>query len=156
MPGFVNVLDTLRGTWAQPDKNPGALFRCTADIVLNITNCEIQRPGMLIVRTICQVSLVGCTYDCHNRHSGKKLYLCISPTFTSVHLAVHSTTLGVSEAYRFKIEVRLKWEMCQKELDTVEYIPVVYCSEDESVIFNPTIIARPKIEFREEHLKGIC
>jgi hypothetical protein len=156
MPGFVNVLGTLRGTWAQPDKNPGAFFRCTADIISNITNCEIQRARMLIARTICQVSLVGCTYDWHNRHSAKKLFLCNPPTFAGVHLAVNSTTLGVSEAYQFNIEVLLKWEMCQMELDTFEYIPVVYCSEDESLIFNPTDIAEPKIEFREEHSKGIC
>jgi len=41
MPGFVNVLDTLRGTWNQPDRNPGAVFGCAADSFSNITYCEI-------------------------------------------------------------------------------------------------------------------
>ena len=125
MPCLVNVFGTFRGTWDQPDKNPGALFWRTADIFSNIANREIQRPGMLIARKIGQVSLVGCTNDGHNRCSGRKLILCIPPPIARVHLAVDSTTLRVSEAHRFKIEVRLKWEMCQKELDTFENIPVV-------------------------------
>jgi hypothetical protein len=51
--------------------------------------------------------------------------LCIPSPFAWVHLAVDSTNLTVREADRFKIEVCLKWEMCQKELDTFENIPVV-------------------------------
>jgi hypothetical protein len=49
----------------------------------------------------------------------------IPPPIAGVHFAVESTTHGVSEALRFTFEVRLKWEMCQKELDTFENIPVV-------------------------------
>jgi len=101
-----------------------ALVWRTADIFSNITNREIQRPGMLIARKIAQVSLVGCTDDWHNRRSGRELILCISPPIARVHLAVDSTTLRVSEAHRFKIEVHLKWEMCQQELYTFENIPV--------------------------------
>jgi hypothetical protein len=100
-------------------------FWCAVDIFANIVNCEIQRTGMLIARKIGQVSLVRCTYDWHNRRSGRKLILRIPPPIAGVHLAVDSTTLIVSEANRFKIEMRLKWEMCQKELDTFENIPVV-------------------------------
>ena len=130
MPSIVNVFGTFRGTLHQPDKNPGALFWCTADIFSNITNCDIQRPGMMIARKIGQMSLVGCTNDCHNRCPGRKLILCIPPPIALDHLAVDSTTLRVSEAHQFKIEVHLKWEMCQKELDTFETIPVESCSKD--------------------------
>jgi len=124
MPCLVNVFGTFRGTWDQPDKNPGTLFQCMADIFSNITNCEIQRPGMLISRKIGQVSLVGCTNDWHHRRSGRMLILCIPPPISRVHLAVDSMTLRVSEAHWFRIEVRLIWEMCQKELDTFENIPL--------------------------------
>jgi len=51
--------------------------------------------------------------------------LHIPPPIARVYLAVDSMTLGDSEEHWFKIEVRLKWEMCQKELDTFENIPVV-------------------------------
>jgi hypothetical protein len=125
MPGFVNVLGTLWGSWDPADENPHALFGSTIDIFSNITNCEIQRPGMLIARKICQVSLVRCTYDWHIRRSCSKLILCIPPPIAGVDLAVNSMTLGVSEAHQIKLEVRLKWEMCQKELDTFENIPEV-------------------------------
>jgi hypothetical protein len=124
MPCLVNVLGKFQGTWDQPDKNPGALFRCKADILLNISNCEIQRPGMLMARKIDQVSLVGSTNDGHNCCSARKLISGIPPPIARVQLAVDSTTLRVSQAHRFKIEVRLKWEMCQQELDTFENIPV--------------------------------
>ena len=62
MPCLINVFGTFRWTWNQPDKNPGALFSWKAEIISNVTNCEIQRPGMLIARKIGQVSLLGCTY----------------------------------------------------------------------------------------------
>jgi hypothetical protein len=95
-----------------------------ADIFSHIANCEIQQPCMLIARKISQVSLVGCTNDWHNRRSGRTLNLCMPPPIAGVHLAVESTTLRVSKVHWFKTEVRLKWEMCQKELDTFEKIPV--------------------------------
>jgi len=82
-------------------------FRCafwfTANIFLNITNCEIQWPAMLIAQRIGQVSLVGCTNDWHNGHSSRKLILWIPPPIASVNLAVDLMTLRVSEAHWFKI-----------------------------------------------------
>jgi len=80
--------------------------------LLNITNREIQWPGMLIARTIGQVSLVGYTYDGHNCRSGRQLILCIPPRVARVHLTVDSTALRVSKAHRFKIDMCLTWEMC--------------------------------------------
>jgi len=80
---------------------------------------------MLVAQKIGQGSLVGFTYDCHNCRCGRKLILCIPPPITRVHLAVDSTTLRVSQAHRFQIGVRLKWETCQKKLDSLENIPVV-------------------------------
>jgi hypothetical protein len=38
---------------------------------------------------------------------------------------VYLATIQVSKAYLFKLVVRLKWEMYQKELNTFENIPVV-------------------------------
>jgi hypothetical protein len=79
---------------------------------------------MRIARNIGQVSHVGCTYDWHNRRSGRKLILFIPRPIAHVHLAADLTTLGVREAHPFKIEVRLKLVMYQKELNTFEIIPV--------------------------------
>ena len=112
MPCFVYDFGTCQGTWGHADENPGALFRCSVNIVLNITYCEIQRPGMLIALNICQVSLIGCTNDWHNRRSGRNLILCIPPPITRVHIAVYSTALRVCEAHWFKIEVFLTRKMC--------------------------------------------
>jgi hypothetical protein len=125
MPCFVNVLSTFRGTWDQPDKNPGLLFWCAADIFLNINNCEIQWSGMLIPQETSQASLVRCTFAWHNRHSGGMFILCIPPPIAPVHLSVDWTTLRVSAAHQSKIKVHLQWEMCQKELDTFENVPTV-------------------------------
>jgi hypothetical protein len=125
MPCFVNVSGTLRGQWNQPNQNPEVLFCCAVDIFWNITNCEIQWPGMLIAQKNFHMSHFRCPYDWHNCRSGRKLILVIPQPMSRVHLAVDSTTLGVSQAHRVKIEVRLKWEMCQKELDTFENIPVL-------------------------------
>jgi len=122
----------------------------------NITNREIQLPGMLISRNIGQAGHLRCTYDWHNRRSGRKSILFIPPPIALDHLTVGSTTLRVSGVDRFKIEVCQKWEMCYKELDTSENIPVVQCSKGMWIIFNQSIIAKPKIEFREEHSQGIC
>jgi hypothetical protein len=124
MPCLVNVFRTFWGTSDQPNKNPGARFWCMADIFSHIAKCEIQQRCMLIARKISQVSLVGCKNDWHNCRSGRTLNLCIPPSIASVHLAVDSTTLRVSKAHGFKTEVRLKWEMCHKELHTFEKIPV--------------------------------
>ena len=118
MPGFVTVFGTFLGTWDQPDRKGGALSRYAAAIFWNNTNCEILRPGMLIARKIGQVNLVRCTHDWHNRHSGRRLILCIPPPIARIHLAVDSTTVRVNEEH-------LKWEMCQNELDTFENISVV-------------------------------
>ena len=80
---------------------------------------------MLIARKVGQVSAVGCTNDWHNCRSGRKLILRLQPTIAGVHLAVYSAIFRVCEANQFQNEVHLKWEMCQKELDTIENIPVV-------------------------------
>ena len=79
---------------------------------------------MLSSQKIGQVSLVRCTYDWHNRRSGRKLILFIPPPIVCIHLAVDWMAFRVSEVHQFKMKVRLKWEMCQKELDTFENIPV--------------------------------
>ena len=96
IPFFINVFGTFRGTGDRPDNKSGELFRCQADIFSNIANGEKQRPGMLIARKIGQVSFVGCTYDWHNRHSGRKLILCNPPRIAHVHLAIDSTALRES------------------------------------------------------------
>jgi len=48
MPCLVSIFGTLWWTWNQPNKNTGALFRCTVAIFSKITKREIQRRGMLI------------------------------------------------------------------------------------------------------------
>jgi hypothetical protein len=79
IPFFFNVFGTFPWSWDHANVNPGLLFRCLADIFLNITHGEIQWPGILITWNIGQVSLVGCTNDWHNCHSGRILTLCIPP-----------------------------------------------------------------------------
>ena len=83
---------------------------------------------MPVPRNVDEVSLVRCTYDWHHHRSCRKSILCIPHRVASVHLTVHCLTLIVRESHRFKIEVRLKWGMCQKELDTFENITLVLCS----------------------------
>jgi len=112
MPCIVYVFGTFQGTFTQANENPGARFRCMADIVSNTTYREIEQPAMLIARKICQVSLVGCTSNWHNRHCGRKLILCILAPVARVHLAVYATALRVSESDWFEIEVCLKTKMC--------------------------------------------
>jgi hypothetical protein len=97
---------------------------------LNITNPEIQWPGMLIIRKICGVSLVQCSNDWHNSCSGRKLILCIPALIGHVNLAVYSMTLRVCKVHWFKIEAYLKWKLCWVELDVFENIPVVQCYQD--------------------------
>jgi hypothetical protein len=125
MPCLVNIFGTFPRTGNQPNKTPGAHFRCTADIISNITDREIQRPGMLVARKICQVSLVGCTNDWHNLHSSRNQILRIPPPIAGDHLAVYSATCRDCKAHRLKIDVCLKWDMCQNEQYTFENIPVV-------------------------------
>jgi len=124
MPCLVSIFGTFRRTGDQPNKHPGALCRCTADIFSIITDYEIQRPGMLETRKIGQVGLVGCTNDWHNCGSSWKLILHIPPPIACVYLPVYAATFRVCKGHRFKIEVRLKWEVCQKGLYTFENIPV--------------------------------
>jgi len=150
MPCLVSIFGTFRATGDQPNKNPGALFRCTAGIFSIITDHEIQRPGMLVSQTIGQVGLGRCTTDWHNRPFNRKLMLRIPPPIACVQLTVYSVTFWVCKVHQFKIEVCLKWERCQKRLYTFESIHVVQCSEDVRMIFNPTIVPKPEIEFREE------
>jgi len=102
-PCLVNVFGSFWGTCDQPDKKLEALSWCTADTFSNITNCDIQLPGILMAQKIGQVSLIGCTYDWHDRRSASNFIFGIPPQITSVHLTVDSTILRVSEAHRFKI-----------------------------------------------------
>jgi len=125
MPCVVYVFGTFRGKLDQADGNPGALLRCMVDMFSNITYREIERLGSLIAPKICQVSLVGCTNNRPNPHSGRKLIFCIPPPIACVHLAVYSTALEVSEAHWVDIEVCLKRKQCPEEPDTWENIPVV-------------------------------
>ena len=101
---------------------------------------------------ICQVWFVGSTNDRHNRCSGRKLLLHIPPPAAGVHFTVYWATFQVCKAHSLQIELRLQWENCQKELNTLENIAVVQCSEDRRIIFNPTFISKTKIDFREELL----
>jgi len=125
MPCLVRIFLTFRRIGDQPKQNPGVVFRFTADIFSIITDHEIQRPGMLVVRKIGQVGLVGYTNAWQNCRSSRKLILHMPPPMACVQLAVYSASNRVCKELRFKIEVSLKWEMCQKELYTFEKIPVV-------------------------------
>ena len=98
MPCFVNIFGTCRGIWNESDQNPDALFRSLVDIFSNMTNRDIQWPGMLIARNIDHVSCIGCTYDWNNRRSGMKLILFIPPPVTGIYFAVDSTMLSQQDA----------------------------------------------------------
>jgi len=50
MPWLISIYGTFRMTGDQPNKNPGTVFRCTADIFSNITDHEIKQPGMLVAQ----------------------------------------------------------------------------------------------------------
>jgi len=61
MPCLVSIFGTFWRAGDQLNKNPGVLLRCMADMFSNITDREIQWPGMVAARNIGQVGLVGCT-----------------------------------------------------------------------------------------------
>ena len=115
MPCLVCIFGTFQCTGDQPNKNPGALFRCTADIFWNITDREIQPPGMLVAWMICQVGLVRCTNDSHNDHFGRKMMLRIPLPIAHVHLAIYFAPFWVHKAHQFTIEVSLKWKLGQND-----------------------------------------
>jgi len=121
----VSIVGICLRTQDQTKKNPGADFRCTADIFLTISEREIPRPGMLVARNVDQVGLVGCTNVWHTRRSRRKVILGIPTTITGVHLPVYSATFRVCNVHQFEIAVLLKWEICEKELDTFKIILVV-------------------------------
>jgi len=125
MPCLFRILEAFWGRGDQPNYNPGVLFRCPVDIISNLTNCEIQRPGMLITQQIVEVSLVGCTNDWHNRCSWRKSILGIPPPITHVDLTVYSEIFQVCVAHQFKIKVCPNWMMCQKGLYPFENICVL-------------------------------
>jgi len=125
MPCLVRLFGTFRGTRHRTNENPAGLFWCPPDIFSIITNCEIQRPRMLIDPNIGQVSYVGCSNDCHNCCPSRKLILHFPHPIACVRRAVHSATFRVCKAHWFEIDVRLKWEMSPKELYTFENIAVV-------------------------------
>ena len=132
---------TFGGIWDQPNDNPGLVSRCPADIFSNSISCEIQWPGMLNARNIVQVSLFGWRNVWENGCPGRKLIRCIPPPFTRVQLTLYSVTFWVCQAHQFEIELRLKWEMFQKEVYMRENIAVILCSEDMWMNFNSTLIA---------------
>jgi len=117
---------------------------------------DIQRPGIVIARKIGQLRHVGYTNDRHKCRSGRKQILSITPPITSVHLTVFSATFCVSEAHSLKIQVLLNWVMRKKAPNTFENIPVVLCSEDMGMIFNPTSIAETEIKFWNDIPPGTC
>jgi hypothetical protein len=59
MPCCVNVFGTFSGTSYHFDDIPEALFSCLMDGFSDVSNCVIQRPGMLIAQKAGQVSVVG-------------------------------------------------------------------------------------------------
>jgi len=124
-PCLVFITGTFQGTWNHPNENPDALLRCTVDIILHITNGKMQRPGILIAWRIGHLSLIGCPNECHNRWSGRTLILHIPPPFTGVHLSVYLATSWVCEEHWYRIDVRLKRDMCWKKLNLFETVPVV-------------------------------
>ena len=73
MPYLISIVGTFWGSGDQPNENPGTLYRCPADVSTNITNHDIQWPGMLTAQKIGQVSHVRCINNWHNHRSGRKL-----------------------------------------------------------------------------------
>jgi len=94
--------------------------------------------------------------DWHKCRFSRKLIIRIQPPITRIQLAVDSTTLSVSTAMLFKLQVCPKWEMCREDLGRFENIPQVECFKDIQVIFNPTIISKAEIKLREEISQAIC
>ena len=125
MPCLGRIFGTFWGAGVQRNENSGVWIRCLRDIFLSISYRDIQWPAMLIAQTICQVSLVRCTNDWHNRRCGRKPISHIPQPVAFVDLAVYSVTFRVCVVHWFKFEVGLKWKMCQNELYTFENIPVV-------------------------------
>jgi hypothetical protein len=125
MPCLVSIFGTFRRTEDQPNKNPGMLCRCMVDNISNITDGEIQWPAMVVMRESGYVGLVGCTNNCHNRRSSRKLILGVPQPIACIYRAVYSATFRVCKVHQFTIEVYLKWEMCHEELYTFENIPVL-------------------------------
>ena len=115
MPCIMDILGTFRGTWNQRNENAGAPDWCTADIFSNVTNRDIQRPGMLIAWKLGQVSLVGCTNDWHNRRSGRKLILHIPPAVAVAPCIFYSNWLPMSPCFcgiRGTCQIRLLMVNC--------------------------------------------
>jgi hypothetical protein len=125
MPWLISIFRTFQRTGDHLKKNPSPLVRCTADIISNITDREIQRPGMLVDRTIGAPGLVGCTNNRHRHCSSRELILGILPPIACDHLAVSSATIRVGKAHWFKILVCLRLGICQKERYTFENITLV-------------------------------
>jgi hypothetical protein len=53
---FITVSATIRGIWDQPDTVSGMLFKCGAEISLNIIHRAIQGPLMLVAQSFGQVN----------------------------------------------------------------------------------------------------
>jgi len=107
MPCIIISVHTFRGTWAQPNDDPGAPFKHWSDIFSNIPSCEIPRPGMLIAWKLGHLSLVRCTNDWNKHYSGRNLNMRNAPPTAVVHFSVYSVTVGFCKAHWFAIEVHM-------------------------------------------------
>jgi len=116
---------TSWGTCHQPDEHADAVCWHVAAIVSNVTNCDIQLPGMLLPWKVSEVTNIRYTNEWLNCHSGRKLILCIHLWNACLHLAVYFLTFWICRVHWFIIEMGLKWEMCQIELCTFQNILVV-------------------------------
>lgn len=63
-------------------------------------------------------------YDWHKCSSSRKLILFNPQPIASFYLVADLTTLSVSKVHLVKLEVCLRCEMHQQDLDTFELIPV--------------------------------
>lgn len=102
-----------------------ALSGYLVDICSNPSSCQILPPAMLIVWKIGPASLGGCTNDWYNCCPGRKPISHCALLITGVHLTVSAATLRVWKAHQINFKVRLKCEMCQKELDIFETFLIV-------------------------------
>jgi len=122
---LISICGTLHGTWNQPKNNAGELSSCTADILSNITNSEIQQPGQLIVWKLVNWVLS----DAHmtgtiDAPAGS--WSCISNHQSPVFVPLYIWPLSESARHTSStLECTSNGKMCQKELNTFESIPVV-------------------------------
>jgi len=110
---ILSIFGIFWGTGDKPNRNQGLHIRWRVNIFCNITNCEIQWVRILITRITGQGSLLRCTNDRYNPHSGRSVIQCIALPLTSVHLPKNSTAVRLRKAHRLSIQVHLTWAICQ-------------------------------------------